>query len=272
MSYAEVVDDSALSSFFKEISALPLLSAEEERELGLRSAGGDAAAREHLYLANIRLVVYVAKHFRKTTVSLDDLIQEGCIGLMRAVEKFDPTRGVRFSTHAVWWIRQALQRATPDLEYAIRLPAYAFDDWRALKKMQAAHEGTNLTEIATLMGKNETYFEMLQRSMAQMISLESPIEGADHLFWKDTLEDLSSIDPQAHVESQERVSVLQRALADLPKREADILKRYFGLAPYYISQTMQEIALEYEVTKQRIQQLLRLAQAHLRALLKDQDI
>ena len=228
--------DDALALFLREIRSYPLLTAEDEIQLARRIERGDAAARDRMVNANLRLVVSIARRFQGQGLPLLDLIQEGILGLIRAVERFDWRRGLKFSTYATWWIRQAVQRGLADKARTIRLPVHVVERERRVTQAEV--------ELETRLGRRPTDAEVAEhaemtvewvtqvRSSARVVtSLDRPVgEDGDG-----TLGDLLEPEepapgPDEQVQSGLRDLALERALQRIPERERDILQMRYGLA------------------------------------------
>ena len=256
----EAANESALAAYLQNIRPVALLTAAEEIELAQRIEAGDEAARKHFILANLRLVVNIAKRYQGRGMSLLDLIQEGNIGLMRAVEKFDWHRGYRFSTYATWWIRQAVTRALAERSRTIRLPinvGHTMGKVRATTEQLAQRLGRDPTdeEVAAELGFTLDEFEDLLFRTAPPVSLETPV-GEDE---SDTLEDLVPDEHAAAPEDQ----VLRSALTEqtsavlaetLTNRQHLVLQLRFGLdntTPY----PLERIGEQLGVTRERVRQI-----------------
>jgi RNA polymerase primary sigma factor len=224
----------ALQLFFRDISRYPLLTAAEEVALAKRIERGDAAAKQALINANLRLVVSIAKRYQRRDLALLDLIQEGILGLIRAAEKFDWRKGFKFSTYATWWIRQAIQRGIANQARTIRLPVGVADQERRIGRLQAqyvAREGRQPTdaEVAKALGLRLQEVERVRHAARAVASLDQPLgEGEGG-----TLLDLVAEQPAAEATEEIHVSlrrdVLKRALATLPDEERRVIELRFGL-------------------------------------------
>jgi RNA polymerase primary sigma factor len=236
----------------------PLLTPAEERELARRKDDGDEAAKQRLIESNLRLVMSITRNYTKAEVPLLDLIQEGNLGLIRAVERFDYRLGFRLSTYATWWIKQSITRALADQGRTIRLPVHVAEQvrrtLRARRQLaQKLNRDPSTEEIAQESGFTPARVEQLFELMADPLSLESPIGDGDSVFG-DVIEDERAGTPDAESAEKERSAVLARALDSLEPRMRRVVERRFGLdgrAP----QTLEELGTELGVTRERVRQL-----------------
>ncbi|HLJ61017.1 MAG TPA: sigma-70 family RNA polymerase sigma factor [bacterium] len=256
--------------YLDEIGRVPLLSPADEVELAKRVERGDAEARRHLVEANLRLVVSLARRYAGSDVPLSDLIQEGNLGLMQAVDRFDWRRGYRFATYATWWIRQALMRARGDQSRQIRIPVYMALEVNKLSRLQqrmAQELGRepSLDEIEQVMDKPVEPVWKVQQIARAPISLETPIEDEGEGSLGDLIEDATAPDPMETAFA----SVLKAHLADLldalPPRQRKVLVVRFGLDDNQ-PRTLEEVAKAFGVTRERARQLELKALSKLRRL------
>ena len=259
-----------MSSYFARISAGSLLNHAEEVELSRRARAGDAKARTRLVEKNLRLVVSVAKKYRGYGVPFEDLIQEGNIGLMKAVDKYDPDRGWRFSTYATWWVRQAVGRAVSDKGRTIRLPVHMGEKMR---KMARAYNGLSAElgceptdeEVAGRLGWTAEKVREVKSAMPDAASLDKPLgSGEDASELGSLVEDQATSDVSEGVVRDMEVGWLGEAISRLPERHRHVLVKRYGLDEEE-TVTLAQLAGELKVSKERIRQLQREAERMLRA-------
>ena len=247
--------------YLKEIGKVPLLESDKEIELAKRILEGDEVAKQELISSNLRLVVSIAKHFLGRGMQFLDLIQEGNIGLIKAVEKFDYTKGFKFSTYATWWIRQAITRAIADQARTIRVPVHMVETINKMTRIQRqmtqdlGREPT-AEEIAEKMDGDMTpeKVRQIQRINLEPVSLETPIGEEDDSHLGDFIEDKEVITPNEYASNELLKNELQKILNDLTPREAKVLKLRYGLddgRPH----TLEEVGKEFNVTRERIRQI-----------------
>ena len=249
----------SLNMYLKEIRQFPLLSVEEERELIDRIGHGDMSARDRLVESNLRLVVSIAKKYQNNGLTLMDLIQEANIGLLIAVEKFEPERGYRFSTYASWWIKQTISRALDNKSKLIRLPAYVVEGVNKMKNVERAltialgREPT-LEEVAKEMGLDEAKVKKLRESSKEISSLDVAVGDDDEATMGELIADTSSLTPEESMENQTRTEVLDTILGTLEDREGDVIKYRYGLMDGE-PRTLEEVGQIFGLTKERIRQI-----------------
>jgi len=264
-----------LRVYLKEISRIPLLSREDEAALARRVRAGDAAAKASLTEANLRLVVQIARRYLNRGLPLPDLIEEGNIGLLRAVEKFDGTRGTRFSTYATWWIRQAVVRALANQARTIRLPVHVELLLGRYKReqqrlTQALERPPTMEELAAALGTTVEQIEELEEIRQQPVSLETPVgEGAGRV--SDLVADPSA-DPSSAIAAlfRERAD-LATVLDDLAANERTVLRRRFGLEGDP-PESLEAIGRRLGLTRERIRQIEGGGLRKLRALLSARGV
>ena len=249
----------SLNMYLKEIRQFPLLSIEEERELIDRIGHGDMSARDRLVESNLRLVVSIAKKYQNNGLTLMDLIQEANIGLLIAVEKFEPERGYRFSTYASWWIKQTISRALDNKSKLIRLPAYVVEGVNKMKNVERALTITlgrepTLEEVAKEMGLDEAKVKKLRDSSKEISSLDVAVGDDDEATMGELIADTSSLTPEESMENQTRTEVLDTILGTLEDREGDVIKYRYGLMDGE-PRTLEEVGQIFGLTKERIRQI-----------------
>ena len=251
--------DDPVKVYLKEIGRVPLLSADEETILARKMADGDLAARKRLSEANLRLVVSIAKRYVGRGMQFLDLIQEGNLGLIKAVEKFDYTKGFKFSTYATWWIRQAITRAIADQARTIRIPVHMVETINKVKKVSSqllhknGHEAS-AEEIAVELDMPLDKVREIMRVAQEPVSLETPIGEEEDSHLGDFIPDdeaLAPDDAASHILLKEQLSSV---LATLTDREEKVLRLRFGLEDGR-SRTLEEVGKEFNVTRERIRQI-----------------
>ena len=248
-----------LKIYLKEIGRIPLLTAEEELELGRQIAEGDTEARRKMEEANLRLVVAVAKHYAGKGMQFMDLIQEGNIGLMRAVEKFDYTKGSKFSTYAVWWIKEAILRALDSQSREIRVPVRVAQNMNKISKTERKMEQTLGREVAAEEIAKELHMtteevERMQSYIKNPVSLETPVGDEENSNLEDFIEDTQEPTPEEAVAALVQKEEVQEMLSTLTEKEQKILRLRYGLEDGNVH-TLEETGQILGVTRERIRQL-----------------
>jgi RNA polymerase primary sigma factor len=252
--------------YLHDISRLPRLTPDQELELGERIASGDEEALRIMVESNLRLVVSVAKRYRNEGLSLLDLIQEGNIGLIRAARKFDYRRGHRFSTYAIWWIRQAVTRAIANQGQTIRVPVHITEGMSRLHRLERQLEqedgdaAENLAEPHDL--PSEKVIEMV-KMVQQPLSLERAVGDDNDATLAEAVEDTEATSPVEAAENSILRDRLQLLIGGLPERERKVLELRYGLADGR-PRTLKEVSADFGLTRERIRQLETSALAHLR--------
>jgi RNA polymerase primary sigma factor len=261
-----------LARFLAEVVRRPLLTPAEEIRLAKRVERGDPAAKERMIESNLRLVVSIAKQYRGLGLPFDDLIQEGAIGLNRAVEKFDWRRGHKFSTYATWWIRQAVQRAISRQSRTIRLPIHVLE--RRHRLVAAASDlesalGREPTrhELSTATGMSLRQIDETVRACQPPTSLEQPVASEADDVLGDLIADEAAADPFERAAQRDERRLVREALATLPERERLVLEERFGFEGR--SRTLEEIGRRVGVTRERVRQLEQQGLVKLAALTRD---
>ncbi len=263
------VSDDSVRLYLREIGKIPLLTAEQELELAHRVVAGEQIAKDQMAEANMRLVVSIAKRYVGRGLDLLDLIQEGNTGLLRAVEKFDPDKGFKFSTYATWWIRQAITRAIADQARTIRIPVHMVETINKLLRTQRRltqdlnREPTN-EEIAAAMEIEVEKVEHIMKIKQDISSLDASIrDDEEDSVLSDFIEDEDTISPEESATNQLLKEQVKDMLSGLTEREQKIIKLRFGLEDGK-SHTLEEVGQEFAVTRERIRQIEAKALAKLR--------
>ena len=267
--YMDDIADDSVRLYLREIGKIPLLTAEEELALAQRVVKGDKLAKDQMAEANMRLVVSIAKRYVGRGLDLLDLIQEGNTGLLRAVEKFDPDRGFKFSTYATWWIRQAITRAIADQARTIRIPVHMVETINKLLRTQRRltqelnREPTN-EEIAAAMEMEVDKVEHIMKIKQDISSLDASVrDDEEDSVLGDFIEDEDAKTPTESASEQLLKEQVRQILSSLTEREQKILKLRFGLEDGK-SHTLEEVGQEFSVTRERIRQIEAKALAKLR--------
>ncbi len=251
--------DDPVRMYLKEIGKVPLLTADRERELAGRMAEGDESAKTELVEANLRLVVSIAKRYVGKGMFFLDLIQEGNLGLMKAVDKFDYTKGYKFSTYATWWIRQAITRAIADQARTIRIPVHMVETIHKVSRFQRqmlqelGREATP-AEIGEKMGMSAERVREIMKVALDPVSLETPIGEEEDSHLGDFIPDEDSPSPSDAASTTILREVIERELNTLTPREAHVIKLRFGLYDGR-TRTLEEVGKEFDITRERIRQI-----------------
>ncbi len=256
---AELTQDS-IQMYLREIGKIPLLNAEEEVALARRKERNDKEAERRLIEANLRLVVSIAKKFVGKQLSLLDLIQEGNVGLFRAVKKFEYRKGFKFSTYATWWIRQAITRALADQSRTIRIPVHMVETINRFKQVerrliQDLGREPLLEELAAEMDLPLEKVQHIQKISQETVSLDTSVgDDDDDSKLEDFIEDVKNLSPDKAAARQLLKDYVNEAMRDLTPREQKILEMRFGLEDG-VSHTLEEVGREFDVTRERIRQI-----------------
>ena len=251
--------DDPVRMYLKEIGTMPLLTADEEMELAMRKAEGDVAAKDRLIEANLRLVVSIAKRYTGRGMSFLDLVQEGNLGLIKGVEKFDYTKGYKLSTYATWWIRQSVTRALADQARTIRVPVHMVETINKMSKMQRkltlelGYE-PSVTELSDALEMSEDKVMEIMQIAREPASLETPIGEEDDSNLGDFVADTNVVTPEGNVESVMLREHIDTLLGDLKERERQVIVLRFGLEDGH-PRTLEEVGKEFNVTRERIRQI-----------------
>lgn len=267
--YLDDIADDSVRLYLREIGKIPLLNAKEELELAHKVVSGDKDAKDQMAEANMRLVVSIAKRYVGRGLDLLDLIQEGNTGLLRAVEKFDPDKGFKFSTYATWWIRQAITRAIADQARTIRIPVHMVETINKLLRTQRRltqelnREPSN-EEIAEAMEIEVYKVEHIMKIKQDISSLDASVrDDEEDSVLGDFIEDEDTVTPEESATNQLLKEQVKGILGSLTEREQKILKLRFGLEDGK-SHTLEEVGHEFQVTRERIRQIEAKALAKLR--------
>ena len=259
LTYSKVNDP--VKMYLKEIGRVDLLTAEEEVEIAKRIEAGDQEARKILISSNLRLVVSIAKKYTGRGMLFLDLIQEGNMGLIKAVEKFDYRKGFKFSTYATWWIRQAITRAIADQARTIRIPVHMVETINKMTRfqrqlVQELGREPSAEEIAEKMGPNFTADKIreIQKIALDPVSLETPIGEEEDSHLGDFIEDKDAMSPDRYANNQLLRDEIDNVLKTLPEREEKVIRLRFGLEDGR-TRTLEEVGKEFDVTRERIRQI-----------------
>ncbi|HTM63523.1 MAG TPA: RNA polymerase sigma factor RpoS [Gammaproteobacteria bacterium] len=260
--------------YLKEIGFSPLLSAEEEVKYGRLVLKGDQDARRKMIESNLRLVVKIARRYYNRGMEFSDLIEEGNLGLLRAVEKYDPERGFRFSTYATWWIRQTIERAIMNQTRTIRLPIHVLRELNlclstARKLMVEQEREPTVGEIAEALDKSIDDVKRMMELNERVVSLDIQV-GSDNAQGKPLVEaipDKSNVNPEDVIENERLHESLETCLDELPPKQREVLCRRFGLSGYE-RQTLEEVGAAVGLTRERVRQIQMSALKTLRDIMR----
>jgi len=274
-------DADPVQLYLNEIGSTPLLTAAEEIRVARASLAGDEAARHRMINSNLRLVVMIAKRYTNRGLPLLDLIEEGNLGLMRAVEKFDPERGFRFSTYATWWIRQSIERALMNQGRTIRLPIHIQKDIntivRCTRELRSSlRREPSTSEIADVLDRDPGEVSKLLKLSEKITSVDNQLSDDTERSLVDTVSSHVEDNPLSLVDDEKVEGCLEEWLDDLPDRQREILARRFGLMGYEAS-TLEAVGEEVGLTRERVRQiqidaLARLKRAALRDGLSEEEL
>jgi len=263
-------------SYLSEIGQNALLTAAEEYSLACRVTQGDFDARQRMIECNLRLVVNIAKHYANRGMALLDLIEEGNLGLIHALEKFDPERGFRFSTYATWWIRQNIERAIMNQSRTIRIPVHVIREMntclQAFRHLEA-HKGTepSAEEVAHMLGKPVADVRYVLNLNERIASLDTPLDIDPGLSLSDALPDENTLSPELQLQHTELEALVQQWLEELGDKQRCVIERRFGLNGHAIH-TLEEVADTLDITRERVRQIQVEALKLLRRSLKRKGI
>jgi RNA polymerase primary sigma factor len=252
-------ETASLDKYLQEIGKVDLITAEEEVELARKIKQGDRAALEKLTKANLRFVVSVSKQYQNQGLSLPDLINEGNLGLIKAAQRFDETRGFKFISYAVWWIRQSILQALAEQSRIVRLPLNKIGSINKINKASARLEQgferePNVKEIAGELDMTETEVKESMRNAGRHVSMDAPlIQDEDNTMY-DVLRGEDSNTPETGLLYESLRKEIDRAVSTLTQREADVVKLYFGLNATH-PMTLEEIGEKFDLTRERVRQI-----------------
>ena len=253
--------DNSLAIYFKEIDSIPLMTREEEYELAVKAKQGDILARDRIVKANLRFVVSVAKKYQCGAFELNDLINEGNIGLMIAIDKFDPEKGYHFISYAVWWIRQTILKAIYEKGKMIRLPSNKTNDIikieKARKSLKAKlTEEEELEQVALMLNMTPIHVQEMMMISKDVFSLDSKVGGDenDSNSLGEMLEDTTSVSPEENAIQNDMKEQIDNLLSTLTEKEAEILRYRFGLNGKK-AMSLKEVGEVFNLTKERIRQI-----------------
>ena len=263
--------DDLLPNYLNRLTRVPLLTAEEEKTLTRAAQRGDAAARQRLIEANMRLVINIARSYRSRTIPLEDLIQEGAIGLMHAVERFDPSKNFRFSTYATHWIRQSIGRAIDSKSKAIRLPAHISQSLRRIERerLRLTRElgyDPSVEQIASAIGISTRRLLTLMHSSHELLSLDMRIGENENSTLGNMIRDASTAEPDSAILSDEVLVELQQIMMELNERERRVMSYRLNMAEEEEDSIRENLAQEMQLSRERIRQIETQAIKKLRAM------
>jgi len=267
--------DTAIKLYLREIGQVKLLTPQEEIELAARIKKGDKKAREQMIKANLRLVVKIARDYEGIGLPLLDLISEGNIGLMKAVERFDPAKGGKLSTYGSWWIKQSIKRALANQSKTIRLPVHLVDKISKMRRTsmrlqeELGREPTD-EELGEELGISASRVAQMRMAAIRPASLDAPIGDEDSNNFAEVVQDESADTPYQHLEDKTVTKMLQEMVKTLDNREATILRARFGLdgGP---QKTLEEVGLKFGVTRERVRQIQNIALKKLRKMIEKME-
>ena len=264
--------DTAIKLYLREIGQVKLLTPEEEIQLAAKIKKGDKKAREQMIKANLRLVVKIARDYEGIGLPLLDLISEGNIGLMKAVERFDPAKGGKLSTYGSWWIKQSIKRALANQSKTIRLPVHLVDKISKMRRTamrlqeELGREPTD-EELGEELGISASRVSQMRMAAIRPASLDAPIGDEDSNNFAEVVQDESADTPYQHLEGKTVTKMLQEMVKTLDNREATILRARFGLdgGP---QKTLEEVGAKFGVTRERVRQIQNIALKKLRKMIE----
>jgi RNA polymerase primary sigma factor len=267
--------DDAIKLYLREIQKTKLLTAEDEKELAAKIDLGDKAARDRMIVSNLRLVVKIAKRYMNRGLPFLDLIEEGNLGLIKAVERFKLSKECRFSTYATWWIRQSIERALVNQSRTIRLPVHVSDDINKMLRVtrelvQKLNREPTLAEVADALGADQQQVRRLMVLLKKTYSIDQPMGDNSDYFLTDTIEDTSVVSPESLMEDVNSYELISKLIETFTDAEKKILTLRFGLGDTE-PQTLDTIGQSFGVTRERIRQIEAKALMKLRKLMAAPD-
>ena len=274
-SLAQYDSDSSLRIYMREISKTPLLTTEEEADLAARIKRGDTEARTLMIKANLRLVVKIAQDYSNYGLPLQDLISEGNIGLMKAVERFDPAKGGKLSTYGSWWIKQSIKRALANQSKTIRLPVHMVDKIAKLRRItriltEASGREPTDEELCEETGISRKKLTMLKRAAQRPTSLDAPVGDDESSSYSEIIGDERAVNPLDALSDKNMHGELDDLLEVLDERESKIIDARFGLGGK-TPMTLEEVGRQFGVTRERIRQLQNIALDKMRRNLRKRE-
>ncbi|MDH4226589.1 MAG: sigma-70 family RNA polymerase sigma factor [Deltaproteobacteria bacterium] len=265
----------ALLSYFRHVRKYPLLSADEESMLAVRAKKGDKEARERMILSNLRLVIGIARRYANKGLSVQDLIEEGNIGLIRAVEKFDPSLKFRFSTYATYWIRQAVDRALMNQALVVRMPVHVHGEINKISRTRAefsakTNREPSKEELSKLLAIGRDYIEKLESVNVRQSSVDAELSGDDDRTLLDKMADDAALDPEAEVSRAVSGKRLREWIGKLEGNEREVITLRFGFGTEPL--TLDDIGKKFGVTRERIRQIEGRAIRKLKTMLFDSNV
>ena len=267
--------DDAIKLYLREIQKTKLLTADDEKELAAKIDLGDKAARDRMIVSNLRLVVKIAKRYMNRGLPFLDLIEEGNLGLIKAVERFKLSKECRFSTYATWWIRQSIERALVNQSRTIRLPVHVSDDINKMLRVnrelvQKLNREPTLVEVADALGADQQQVRRLMVLLKKTYSIDQPMGDNSDYFLTDTIEDTSVVSPDSLMEDVNSYELISKLIETFTDAEKKILTLRFGLGDTE-PQTLDTIGQSFGVTRERIRQIEAKALMKLRKLMTSPD-
>lgn len=257
-----VFADKALQNYLREISKYPTLSREEEHELGIKARSGDENAMNRLIQSNLKFVVKIAARYQNRGLSLSELISEGNIGLIKAIEKFDPDKDIKLISYAIWWIKQRIMLAVSEKSSLIRVPLGKSSTAHRIKAAEDRHftetgESASSGHLSDLTNITEKSISQIKGQMVETTSFDELMQGDDFSDFtvRDLLEDKSMVDPQQIYYRERLQERLNKAISKLDNREADIIRTYFGLNEKQEAQNFAQIAEKMGLSRERVRQI-----------------